>query len=454
MSKLIDRVNSDYRNILEQYSSPYEVYQTLSRGMTNKGCTFGSGPMPLYVKPYFIDGARMPEIRWTTEVLMRIMNKIVELYYKDDSSKSMFYLSPEETELADIPIGYHNRVQITRNDAFMTDDHLMYLEFNADSPGGPMYSDVQGDLIQQSEPFVELCRKYTIGRDLIMWQILRMLMTCYKESGGKKDFPNICISAGPGGGTAPEFHAIIAWLKTMNFNAEFVATTDWSYENGKLTTPEGMEPDIIYRRGWIGDWIEHMEGIKPVVQALRDRKVCMANPLSSTLAANKSVFAVLQRPEILKMFTTEEQKVINEYLPWTRVFEKTNSERHGETIDLPQYVASNKDKFVLKPIDQYGGKDVIVGFATDEAEWLRWCDKACAPEGKFIVQDVVDIPEEDLPVFEGDKLVFKPKKINVNFYSYGGIYTGGVVRSSDSPVINVHKGGGMTPIMFVDGERG
>ena len=39
----------------------------------------------------------------------------------------------------------------------------------------------------------------------------------------------------------------------------------------------------------------------------------------------------------------------------------------------------------------------------------------------------------------------------MNFYVYGGIYTGGVVRSSDSPVINVHKGGGMTPIMFVHG---
>lgn len=453
MSRFIDRVNADFRKILESYPNPYEVYKTLSEGMTAKGCTFGSGPMPLYVKPYFIDGDRMPEIRWTTEILMRIMNKIVELYYVDDSTKSMFYLSPEETELSDIPVGYHSRIQITRNDAFMTDENLFYLEFNADSPGGPMYSDVQGHLIQQSEPFIELCRKYTIGRDLIMWQILRMLMTCYREWGGRKDFPNICISAGPEGGTAPEFHAIIAWLKTLNYNAEFVATTEWTYTNGKLTTPNGMEPDIIYRRGWIGDWIEHMDGIKPIVSALRDNKVCLVNPLSSTLAANKSIFAVLQRPEIMSLFTGEEQKVIRKYLPWTRVFEKIKTNRHGRMIDLPQYVSTHKDDFVLKPIDQYGGKDVIVGFATDEAEWLDWCGKACAPQGKFIVQDVVDIPEEDLPVFEGEKLVFAPKKINVNFYCYGGIYTGGVVRSLDSPVINVHKGGGMTPIMYVDGER-
>lgn len=450
---LIEKVNAEFRRILEKHPNPYAVYTELTNGMSAKGCTFGSGPMPLYVKPYFIDGARMPEIRWTTEVLMRVMNKIVDYYYLDDSYKPLFYLSPEETELADVPVGYHNRVQITRNDAFMTPDELIYIEFNADSPGGPMYSDVQGDLIQQSDVFVELCKKFTIGRDLIMWQILRMLMTCYREWGGKKEFPSICISAGPGGGTTPEFHAIVAWLKRMGFQAEFCGTTEWTYENGELRTPSGLQPDIIYRRGWIGDWIHHMEGIRPVIKALRDRKVCMVNPLSSTLASNKSIFAVLQKPEILKLFTQEEQGVIQKYLPWTRVFEKTKTDFHGDMIDLPEYVGKNKDRFVLKPIDQYGGKDVIVGFAVDDSEWAEWVDKACAPKGKFVVQEVVTIPEEALPVFHGEKLAFESKKINVNFYCYGGIYSGGVVRSSDSPVINVHKGGGMTPIMFVDGER-
>ena len=127
MSALVQETNQEFRRSFEKHSDPYAVDRELTEGMTSKGCTLGSGPMPLYVKPYFIDGARMPEIRWTTEVLMRVMNKIVELYYRDSNSRGMFYLSPEETELADIQAGYHSRIQITRNDAFMTDDKLMYI---------------------------------------------------------------------------------------------------------------------------------------------------------------------------------------------------------------------------------------------------------------------------------------------------------------------------------------
>lgn len=450
MSKLIDRVNAEFRRVLEQHPDPHAVYRELSDGMVARGCHFGSGPMPLYVKPYFIESARMPEIRRTTEVLARVMNKVADLYDQDDRWRPLFHLSPQEAELAGIAAGYEPRVQITRNDAFMTDDSLTYIEFNADCAGGPMFSDAQGDLIQQSAPFAELRRSFAMSRDLVMWQLLRTLLTCYRQWGGNKELPNICITAGPGGGMAPEFHAIINWLRSMNFNAEFVSTTEWTYENGHLRAPGGMEPDIIYRRGWITNWTHHMDGIRPIVGALRDHKVCLVNPLSSILAANKSIFAVLQMPEVQGMLEPDERDIIRNHLPWTRVFEAAKAEFHGRTVDLPDFVLAHRARFVLKPIDQFGGKDVVVGFDTTDADWAAWCDRACAPQGRFVVQEVVGIPEEEFPVFDGETLRFARKKVNVSFYGCGGIYAGGVVRSSDSSVINVHQGGGQTPIVFVD----
>jgi hypothetical protein len=179
----------------------------------------------------------------------------------------------------------------------------------------------------------------------------------------------------------------------------------------------------------------------------------MVNPLSSILGANKSLLDVLQRPAIIKMFTDEEQKVIRDTLPWTTVVEEGKVSYHGEEIDLYPFMRKNRETLVLKPIDQYGGKDVAVGMALTDSEWDGWVQKTT--EAKFCVQEYIPVPREELPVVDEEtgKIAFREKNINVNFYAYGGVYTGGVVRSSDSAVINVHKGGGMTPIMFVRGRK-
>jgi hypothetical protein len=60
------------------------------------------------------------------------------------------------------------------------------------------------------------------------------------------------------------------------------------------------------------------------------------------------------------------------------------------------------------------------------------------------MQEYVEIPEEDFPVFEQD-LRFEPRKVNLNPYLFGGRYAGSFVRLSTKSVINVSVGGGMAP---------
>ncbi len=458
MTQLIENVNAEFKRLVEAYHTAdhpsASLHENLSKEMTERGCTFAKGPMPIYIKPYFIDARQRDEIIRTTEATIRIMDKVTQIYYDQPETRPMFYLSDVETELCEIPHGYPGRVKITRNDAFMTDDHLLYVEFNADSPGGPMYSDMQAEITEGSPVFQDLASTFDITRDQIMPQVLKTLLDCYRDWGGTKKNPNIVISAGRGGGTLPEFLAIVEWFKKKGITSTFCDTTEWTYENGKLTTPDGIEPDILWRRGWIGDWTHVRDKIDPILDALKDRKVCLVNPLNSILGSNKSLLAVLQRPEVLKMFNEIEQDVVRNNIPWTRVVEDgKTTDWNDKDVDMADLLRTGREQLVLKPIDQYGGKDVFVGPALSASEWDGAVNQAL--EGKFIVQQYVDIPEEELPVVDekGEKIVFSKKKINVNFYAYGGRYTGGVVRSSDSAVINVHKGGGMTPIMYVYGKK-
>jgi hypothetical protein len=457
MSQLIEAVNKDFQKLVAEYDTPGRssriLQETLSKRMQEEGCTFAAGPMPIFIKPYFIDAARREEVIRTTETSVRVMDKVTELYFSNPETRPWFHLSEAEAALSEIPHGYPGRVRITRNDAFMTDEYLRYVEFNADSPGGPMYSDVQGRLTEETTVFQALAKLYTIKRDHIMPQVLKTLLETYKAWGGTKAKPTIVLCGGKGG-TLPEFLAIVAWLKSLGYTSTYCEPKEWSYDGHTLATPDGITPDIIYRRGWIGDWSYVMNDIKPILQALRDRKVCMANPLDSVIASAKSLLALIQEPQITKILDDEEKAFVRNNIPWTRVVkEGKTTDWTGATVNMSEFLHKNRETLVLKPIDQYGGKDVAVGRAVSASEWDGWVGKALT--GKFVVQQYVDIPTEDLPVLDetGQKIVFKSKKINVNFYAYGGVYTGGVVRSSDSFVINVHKGGGMTPIMFVYGKK-
>jgi hypothetical protein len=39
--------------------------------------------------------------------------------------------------------------------------------------------------------------------------------------------------------------------------------------------------------------------------------------------------------------------------------------------------------------------------------------------------------------------------VNINFFAFDGRFGGGMVRVSDSSIINVHQGGGLIPICYV-----
>jgi len=193
-----------------------------------------------------------------------------------------------------------------------------------------------------------------------------------------------------------------------------------------------------------------MNEIQPLIKAFRDGAVCVVNTPRTILAANKSLMAVVQREDIQKILTPVEKKVIHENLPWTRLVEDGKTTNEGKEVDMYSFLKDNKDKIVLKPYDMLGGKGVYVGCDLDQSGWDEGIEKTT--KQLYIAQEFVPIPEEKFPVISEQGLSFENKKVNVNFYAYSGFHAGGMVRTSDSPVINISKGGGLTCIYNVGGK--
>jgi len=452
MRELITKVNAEYDELLKDFCgrspSTKEIFEDLVNEFHERGCLIGTKPIPTFIKPFFISQEAIEKTRRVSAAIISALEKVSDVYFESEESKKLFQEDPNDVLLYNIETHLPKKLWITRLDSFMTEDWLKFIEFNCDSPGGPMYADVQTQLIMDTPILKEFRRRYDLGFDLFMPQVLNTLLSAYSIFGGKEK-PTIAISAGEGTSTRPEFEIIIEWFKEQGYNSLFAHPQQFEYRHGSLYFKD-VKIHIIYRRGWIKDWSDHLDEIKPLLSAYKDGAVCVVNPLTSKIAGNKALLELLTEGRMDRMFTDFEKDAIRNHIPWTRIIADKKTNYNGETVELYEFILKNKNRLIMKPSNLFGGKDVYIGCDVSDEEWEGVLKKS--QERIYVVQEKVEIPEELMPVFEPD-LVLKSKKVNMNFFTYDGKLAGGFGRTSDSSIINVSVGGGLIPIFIVKGKR-
>lgn len=468
--QLLKQVNKDFREIVNRIDTPENpaknILDQANKDFHERGCVINAGSgdniikktFPVFIMPYFMTRNHMNQVMVITNHIMNVLDKVSHLYFADDKFKSMFNLTEREAELVACETGTQRFVWITRNDAFMDIDDkgnmdFKFIEFNTDSPGGPMYSDVQTEIIEQTPVMDALGKKYYFSSDRFIPQILYNLLRAYREWGGKKRMPNIAIVSDKAV-TYPEFLLIVDDYKRQGYNCEFETPQGIDYKNGKAYTHTGMEIDIIYRRGWIRNWTDVWDDIKPLRRAYKENSFCCVNSIRSLLASIKSLLEHLQDPDIMKIYTPEEREVVLKNVPWTRlVHERKTMSSDGKTeVDLVDYIKNNRSHLVLKPMDLYGGQGVCVGPVSSQEDWEKTLSIPLKTDQHYVVQEYVKIPEMELPEVDPE-LKWKAKKLNQNFYAFGGLHAGGMCRTSEASVINISAGGGLCPILVVEGTK-
>ncbi|MBN2381311.1 hypothetical protein JXQ70_00375, partial [bacterium] len=239
--------------------------------------------------------------------------------------------------------------------------------------------------------------------------------------------------------------------RAKGYRSEWVDPRAFEYD-GQTLTYNGQAIHLIYRDA-IQEFLDepYYGHTEAVLNAYRDGNICFINPFSSRVGGLKSVLAVMHEDRFSYLFTEEEQDAIKKYIPWTRLFRKCETDFHGEKISLVDFVKDNNKRFVLKPCSGYGGHDVYIGPDFDKTGWNEKVNAALAPNVNFVVQEIVPIPVDDFPVVKETKFEgFEPKKVNINFWAYDGVFGGAFVRASTGSVINVHQGGGLVPVFYVN----
>ncbi len=440
-----------YNGLIEARASEVsEIYKSHTRGCESGKLTFGGRSMYNFLRPNFISKDQYRSIQYVCRILGNAVTKFKIAAFNDPQVMEQAGIIDRERALVSIDPGY-DRLSITaRWDSFLSGDDLKFVELNAECPAGIAYSEVAADVYDRL-PFVKEFRKrYSVEKFKIRQTLLDELLATYKVYRGKKrnKKPTIAIVDWKEVPTFTEFQLFEEFFKSKGLKCVIADPRDLTYENNRLRRG-ATEIDLVYKRILTNDCVEKPDETKALVGAYLNHDVCMINSFRAKIVHKKSLFAVLTHEKNHHLFTAEELAVISRHIPWTRMIRNEHTSYNGQRIDLVEYVTQYKDRFVIKPNDEYGGKGVSLGKETTQENWNNVVREALSGE-PYVTQEIVAIPRVPFPVVENGRLKYVDMVVDLDPYVFGPKVEGALTRLSASSLANVTAGGGTTPTFVIE----
>jgi len=418
MSQLDDAV-SRYNKLLE--SGPYRDLawaEALHEKMETSGLSAGGRLICPFLRPNFITRRQYDSLVKTGESLIAAIDRTQQMVLSSPALLARLELLPAEKMLAQIDPGYQALEVAARLDSHLSNGHLQFVQYNADSPTGAGYADALGGLFYDLPPVKELRKKYNLIRTGSRKHLLQALLKSYKQFGGSKK-PNIAIVE-----FRPAYHSgqseyelFRDFFRDEGYQVEIVSPEQLEYRNGVLRKGS-FEINLVYRRLGVQEFLIRFDLRHPLVQAYRDHAVCVVNSFRSELAHKKAMFGLLTDEAVTAKFPIAERKAIREHVPWTRLVTASRTTYNEKPIDLPEFIIQNREKLALKPNDDYSDLHSYFGWEMDDAGWDRALKMAM--RSPYVVQERVDPVRSVFPLMSFGHLEFREMQVDVHPHAYLG----------------------------------
>ena len=320
------------------------------------------------------------------DTLYTIFGKVAAKYHEDAAYRKLFgfpqvveeMILREETYDALIPIA---RIDIFYNEATKG---FWFCEFNTDGSSA-MNEDREMNIALKNTAvgkFIDI-HWGAEGFELFdTWvETFVQIYSDFAKRYNKQSVPNIAIVDFMESATTNEFVIFSERFKARGMQCEICDIRELVYENGTLRTPTGMKVDAIYRRAVTSDIVKHLDEVEPFMQAVRETAVCLVGDFKTQIAHSKAIFKILHMEETQSLLSAEENAYVKAHVPLTTSLTAEFFEKNPEVWEN---VISNKNAWIIKPVDSYGSKGVHAGVESDEKTWQAFVEEAIGQD--YILQ--------------------------------------------------------------------
>lgn len=421
----------------------FEALQTAQREL---GLLQGERSTCPFLRPHIVSRSQYETVKRAAETIAGACEKIAIAALADNALLALLNVTQAEEEAARIEPRYSRLCVSSRLDSHVSSKGFQFLEYNAETPAGV------GDQMQLEKILFRLpaLKQFLEANPHWLpqphWALLVSLLKAYREWGGEEDKPRIAIVDWNGVPTSSEFRVLKDYFVAEGYPALIADPHDLEY-NGDYLSVDGFRIDIVYKRVIIHEFLSRFDLDHPLVRAYRQGRVCMANSFRTKLAHKKSTFAVLSDPAYQYLFDSLELDVIQKHIPWTRYVRPSRTVFYGSDFDLETLILRERERFVLKPNDDYGGHGVFLGWESDPQQW-RQALKA-ALEKPYVVQERVVLEKTAIPAYS-DRVYRDELFVDFNPFLFQNEVEGALIRLSASSLLNITSGGGQTALLVLE----
>ncbi|MDQ6858243.1 MAG: circularly permuted type 2 ATP-grasp protein [Chloroflexota bacterium] len=435
----------EYHALLEDGDLAAQSAVALSEGQRARRLVFGDRPLCVALRPNLISRWQYDAITKASETLYAAFDRLERALLGDDDLRLELDLDPQEAALAMADPGFRASSPSARLDGFVGDDGVIrFVEYNAESPAGMAYNDELSAVFATLPVMKAFKKRHTLGAFPVRGKQLSVLRRAHRPRG---ELRTIAIVDWRGLPTLTEFEMFASYFEQQGFKAIICAPQDLTYSR-KVLRANGTRIDVVYRRVLTSELLAKPDVAKALVQAYMDGAVTVVNSFRAKLLHKKMSLALLSDDRYAKLYTPEQRKAIATHIPWTRKMREGHTTYRGKVVDLVDLVSKRKDRFVLKPNDEYGGKGVILGWTVDQHEWEQTILTGLT--ASYVVQEKVSVPRYPFPVLL-DRIHYLDLAIDHDPYLFWGRVTGCLTRLSAAALLNVTAGAGsVVPTYIVE----
>ncbi|HZU13492.1 MAG TPA: circularly permuted type 2 ATP-grasp protein [Chloroflexota bacterium] len=402
------------------------------------------------LRPRVLTDAEFRTLQECSETLASLLERIGSVILGSDHLLDLIGTSETERRIWEIDPGYPGITLTSRLDSFMVDGHPRFIEYNAESPASIGFCDVLAAAFRRL-PATGAAGDPSSLRDFSAREaMLATLLWAYRAS-GREGTPSLAIVDWAHVVTRRDFELCADYFRTAGIPAVIVDPRDLDYRGGALYAGD-RRITLVYRRVLLHELLAKADEAQGLLDAYRDGAVCMVNSPRSKLLHKKSVFALLSDGTLDAHLDAAERDLVERHIPWTRLWRRGETTYDGAPARLEEVVREEQPRLVLKPVDDYGGKGVILGWEVTPEEWDTALLRA---EGQgYVLQERVSVPEESFPVWRDGAVTMEPLIVDTDPLLFRCRVGGVLTRVSAGALLNVSAGtGGSTATFVTEGSR-